>query len=135
MGSEKVVYVNREDPDYRTLRGWADKGMEIVNAPRPLAGQVSWEGPFRHGIFYVASEPGMAALVRGSTLGWDAMDAWPVRLVDNAYIEERVREHLAEAEMTMEDAIEGWGSLAEVARADGWPWYEDVLDRDTESRR
>ena len=29
----------------------------IYNAPRPLRGHMSWQGPFRHGIFYVAVAP------------------------------------------------------------------------------
>jgi len=29
----------------------------IMNAPRPLVGDASWEGDFRHGIFYVAIDP------------------------------------------------------------------------------
>src|SRR5690606_19744285 len=32
-----------------TVNGWA-----VVNAPRPLLGSVTWEGPFICGIFYAA---------------------------------------------------------------------------------
>ena len=30
---------------------------EIYNAPRPLYGHVTWQGNFRHGIFYAAIDP------------------------------------------------------------------------------
>ena len=132
---ERTVYVNREDPDFRHLRDWADAGLEIANAPRPLAGQKGWQGPFMHGVFYVASTPDMAALVRGGCMGWDALDAYPVRVVDNAFIQAQVQLHLDDAGMTLAEALECWEDMAGVAKADGWPWWQapgrtglDVLD-------
>ncbi len=29
----------------------------IFNAPRPLYGQITWQGEFKHGIFYAALDP------------------------------------------------------------------------------
>ena len=29
----------------------------IFNAPRPLLGDIEWQGDFRHGLFYVAIDP------------------------------------------------------------------------------
>ena len=73
---ERTVYGNREDPDFRHLRDWADAGLEIANAPRPLAGQKGWQGPFMHGVFYVASTPDMLHLDdAGMTLA-EALECW-----------------------------------------------------------
>ncbi|MEU7911397.1 hypothetical protein [Microbispora bryophytorum] len=38
-----------EHADDITAGGWA-----VVNAPRPLAGRMTWEGPFICGVFYAA---------------------------------------------------------------------------------
>ena len=33
-------------------------GWSVVNAPRPINGEMTWVGPlFRHGIFYAAGSP------------------------------------------------------------------------------
>jgi len=35
----------------------APEGWLIFNAPRPLYGQLEWQGDFKHGLFYVAVDP------------------------------------------------------------------------------
>lgn len=34
------------------------EGWPIFNAPRPLVGDISWQSEFRHGVFFVAIDPG-----------------------------------------------------------------------------
>ena len=53
---------------------------EVVNAPRPIPGLVTWEGTFRHGIHYAAG----LRTEFGSV--WDALDAWPCKLISNQEI-------------------------------------------------
>ncbi len=66
-------------------------GWLIGNAPRPISGQITWTGDFRHGIFYAA-----APEVPGGTFGWAADDAWLVEFITNEEIERRVDAKLAE---------------------------------------
>ncbi len=45
------------------LAAWAPpeaipEGWLVVNAPRPVGGEMTWEGEFRHGLFYAAAPPG-----------------------------------------------------------------------------
>lgn len=86
-------------------------GWMIVNAPRPLAGEKTWTGQFRHGVFYAAGPNQMPAGGRDReqavriVASWDADDAWPVVFTTNAEIEEHVRVRVAE---------HGYKSLDEV---------------------
>ena len=123
MSWQRTVYVNRNDPEFSQLVEWEEQGMEIVNAPRPLPAQHEWRGPFRHGVFYAASEPWMAEQIRPE---WDALHASSVEIVDNAEIKRKIEARMAEAGEDMAEILESWGSWPELARADGWPWYGGV---------
>ena len=82
-----VVLVNRaqwDGPDVPD--GWL-----IVNAPRPLLGEQTWTGQFRHGTFYAASPE-----IRGGSFGWKADDAWLVRFITDADVEQLVLAKFAE---------------------------------------
>lgn len=62
------------------IRFAQEEGALVVNAPRPLPGNKTWEGRFRCGIFYAAGE-----LDRFGR-EWAALDAKELRLVSNAQI-------------------------------------------------
>jgi len=44
-------------PPCSELVEYLEKGWIVYNAPRPLAGHATWQGQFRHGIFYAAVAP------------------------------------------------------------------------------
>lgn len=80
-----TVYVHRST--WSTPDG-VDPSWPVVNAPRPLAGEVTWDGEFRHGLFYAAG-PRRESL----QAEWDSSDAWPVVVVDNADVVRMVLEY------------------------------------------
>jgi hypothetical protein len=89
----------------------------IANAPRPLTGQLTWAGEFRHGTFYAA-----APTVPDGSFGWAADDAWLVEFITNDEISRRVFAHLAKHNVW---APEDLGmTLAEVAETMQLPWHE-----------
>jgi len=96
------------------------EGWSIVNAPRPLAGEKTWTGKFRHGIFYAAGPTSDERLARL----WEADDAWPVVFTDNAEIERRVMAKLAEYGYSTPDEISS--TVAEIAIGTlNLPWHEE----------
>ena len=118
------VLVNRAGWKRDLPGGWL-----VVNAPRPLMGEETWTGPFRHGIFYAAGPDPSA--VTGPDLeqaerrvaSWKSDDAWPVVFTSNEEIEERVLAKFAEY---------GYGSAGEagitvpdMAAEMGLPWHEE----------
>jgi len=90
-------------------------GWVVANAPRPIAGQVTWTGPFRHGVFYAA-----APEVVPGTFGWAADDAWLVDLITNDRIRELAMAKLAEYDFaSLEDADTTMEEMAAMLRL---PW-------------
>jgi hypothetical protein len=82
-----VIWINALDPcadEFRLLR---DKGLVVYNAPRPIPGDICWEGDFRNGKFYAAGD--RAKYGRD----WDENLALPVNIITNDEIERRVRFH------------------------------------------
>ena len=92
-------------------------GWLIVNAPRPLLGEVTWTGEFRHGVFYAASPEEHTGI-----FGWEADDAWRVRFTDNAAIEAVVLAKFAEYGYGSAD--DAGVTVAEQAECMGLPWFE-----------
>lgn len=70
-----------------------EPGWAIVNAPRPLPGRMTWDGPFRCGIFYAAGPPDDFDSLGES---WRQLDARRIALVDNADVERMARAYLIE---------------------------------------
>lgn len=97
----------------------------IVNAPRPLAGLVTWTGQFRHGIFYAAApwRPGGLGQHPAEWFGWTRDDAWPVEFITNAEIELRVLAKFAEYGYDSED--EAGVTIAEQAACMRLPWHAE----------
>lgn len=115
----KTLLVNVADWDGPAPEDSPD-GWLIANAPRPLAGPVTWTGEFRHGIFYAA-----APAIREGTFGWEADDAWLVEFVTDEQIRARVVAHLAERGYPPLEELEAEGlTVAEIAGPSlGLPWH------------
>ena len=62
------------------IRFAQEDGEIVVNAPRPLPGNKTWQGKFRSGVFYAAGDPEQYGAI------WQALDAKELRLVSNAQI-------------------------------------------------
>lgn len=94
------------------------EGYLIANAPRPLCGPITWQGEFRHGVFYAAAE----ASPEGSA-SWASDDGWLIEFITNAEIERRVSAKLAEYGYASADEISS--TVAEIAEGTlGLPWHD-----------
>jgi hypothetical protein len=82
-----AIWINALDPCAEEFRLLRNKGLCVYNAPRPIPGDICWEGDFRNGKFYAAGEH--------SKYGrdWTENLALPVNIVTNDEIERRVRFH------------------------------------------
>jgi hypothetical protein len=123
MSESNEVLVNVEQWDGPPLDGplFGD-GWVLVNAPRPLAGPVTWTGHFRHGTFYATGPgPGTEDGDRLAKL-WAADDAWPVVFTTNAAIEEAVLAKFAE--YGYGSAEEAGVTIAEQAACMQLPYVE-----------
>ena len=83
---EVVVNLATWSPPEPIPDGWL-----IVNAPRPIGGEITWEGEFRHGMYWAAAPADTA-----DRAGWEALDAWPVRFVTDNEIAAEVIRYLAD---------------------------------------
>ena len=86
----------RRDEVVVNLATWAPPqpipgGWLIVNAPRPIGGELTWEGEFRHGMYWAAAPADTA-----DRAGWEALDAWPVRFITDDQIAAEVIRYLAD---------------------------------------
>ena len=120
--SEHRVLVNVADWDGPELPdGWC-----VVNAPRPLLGERTWTGEFRHGIFYAAGPnrlpPGgfERSRAEGIVAQWAADDAWPVEFITDAEVEALVLAKFAEYGYASAD--EAGVTVAEQAACMGLPY-------------
>ena len=52
-----VRYVNKLREGAYEINRQNQMGLVVVNAPRPIPGEVTWEGPFITGLFYAAGLP------------------------------------------------------------------------------
>ncbi len=93
----------------------------IVNAPRPLSGVVTWDGRFRHGIFYAAAPHAPGGPDPFEYFGWRADDASQVVFITNADIEAQVNAKLAEYDTTL---TELGMTTADLAYDMQLPWHE-----------
>jgi len=124
----ETVLINRADPEFAEIVTAIDAGCEVANAPRPIyADRMIENGPWRRGRFYAIWDPkgpnsDLAEYVRAN---WQDMGAAEVVLTSNAEIEAAIKTRVEADGYTLEEIIESWGSMAEVAHADGRPWYEE----------
>lgn len=92
-------------------------GAVVMNAPRPLLGEPTWQGTFRHGAFYAATtDPELYRLNRRD-------DAHVVELVDNGEVRRRIDARLTAAGYTRDDTT----GIAddELAAMYELPWHEE----------
>jgi hypothetical protein len=93
-----------------------DADVIIWNAPRPLAGTHTWQGPFVCGVFYAAGPRDQYAQ------GNEALDAAEIRFVTNADVRALLVAQLAANGYTLDDYAEAGVSLAEAACLHHLPW-------------
>jgi hypothetical protein len=110
----------RRDEVVVNLATWAPPepipgGWLIVNAPRPVGGEITWEGEFRHGLFWAAA-PAAAA----GQFGWEAADAWPARFTTDDEIAAEVARYLADNGYSSAEAA--GATMEELARDLNLPW-------------
>ena len=104
--------VNRAD--WAAPDGVGDDWL-IANAPRPLDGEITWEGGFCHGRYYAAA-PASAAVMAG----WRAADARLVRFTTNEQITAEVSRYLADHGYA--SAEEAGVTIEDIARDLNLPW-------------
>jgi hypothetical protein len=108
-------------------------GWLIANAPRPLNGERTWQGQYRHGVLYAAmpADPGgdqwdrdrHAAILRS----WERNDARLVEFIDDAEIERRCLAKAAGYGYVDRAALEADGlTIADLAASSlQLPWRGD----------
>jgi hypothetical protein len=92
-------------------------GWQIVVAPRPIPGTVTWRGRWTHGDHYAAGpaeEFGEA---------WRGLDAWPVEFLTNDLIRDMLAAEAEELHQSLQELVEdAGGRIEDAARERGLPW-------------
>ena len=104
--------------------GLPDDAM-IVNAPRPLNGVTTWQGHFRHGVFYAAAPKVEGGPDPDEYFGWTRDDAWQIEFITDAEIKRRALAKAAEPRYGYADqaALEADGlTVADFADSLQLPW-------------
>lgn len=70
-----IIYLNSEELDVDS--SLLQSNWEIVNAPKPIPGEVVWQGKYRHGTFYAAGKKEVFGRM------WHYLDARLCKLVSN----------------------------------------------------
>ena len=115
------------------LAAWAPpqeipEGWLIVNAPRPVDGEKTWIGEFRHGEHWAA-----APAADAGRYGWQDADAWPVRFITDEQIAAAVARYLADNNY---DSAEAAGvTVEEAARDLGLPWSGQARQEPADAAR
>jgi hypothetical protein len=94
------------------LNRWA-----VYNAPRPIPGEIAFQSTFAHGIFYAAGP------LEKYVQAWADLDAWPVELITNLQIVDRLSVMAKERGTTLAEVIE-YTELPALARQCGFPWHD-----------
>jgi hypothetical protein len=89
---------------------------KVVNAPRPILGEVRWAGAFGHGTFYAAGPAEQYART------WESDDAWEVVRMTNFDITEKLVGILLEAGTSLATVVDEGTPVAKVARWYNLPW-------------
>jgi hypothetical protein len=112
----ETILVNVEDLGRLEIPQAVKAGWVIANAPRPLIGDVTWQGPFMHGVFYAA-----APELRTGSFGWKADDACLLQVTTNAELQAQLQAKLDDYGTTLEEVGMTW---AEFAGSYSMPWHE-----------
>ena len=57
MGNNRVLFVEGFNDIPGKIADYLARGWTVYNAPRPILGHDTWQGDFRHGVFYAAVAP------------------------------------------------------------------------------
>lgn len=96
------------------------EGWVIANAPRPILGPMTWQGEFRHGVFYAA-----APEVLAGPSGWRADDACLIVFISNEAIGKRIARKAADLGYADLAAMEDDGITVEtMAGSMQLPWHQ-----------
>lgn len=120
MKFKETIYINNpgqpfgEHTTIIALNHW-----QVVNAPRPIPGMVTWQGDFRHGIFYAAGP------IEQFGQSWNELDAWPVEAITNLQIVEKVKAMCEERDTTLAEVLDSFdGDWYRLAAACEFPWKQ-----------
>jgi hypothetical protein len=92
-------------------------GWQIVVAPRPIPGTVTWRGRWTHGDHYAAG-PGESFAET-----WGGLDAWPVEFLTNDIIRDMLAAEAEELHLTLQELVDDAGGRIEDAASErGLPW-------------
>lgn len=124
----RIVYLHRSEIDAAPLtddqraRILTNEHYGIYNAPRPMYGPISWEGPFNHGVYYVAVDSAQMASAAVN------LDGWPVHIVDDADIRRLVSVEIESVIRTEQLATESeMAARLRTVGSDLWIWYRENL--------
>jgi len=92
---ENIIYFNAKE-GFGIDHNLIQDGWEVMNAPRPIPGQIVWQGTFRHGIFYAAGSKEEFGRL------WHYLDAYPCKLISNEEIIERAKAFCLHHKKTLE---------------------------------
>lgn len=112
-------------PEWPSERPTPGDEWAVWNAPRPLVGEQTWNGPFAHGVFYAAHRRG-APYFADVEAANAAADGWPVVLITDAEIRAAVVAALAEYGYTLDSCGPAGIDPADVADGMGLPWNQEV---------
>lgn len=118
----RIIFINAERPfgeHTEVVRAKVAAGeWEVVNAPRPIPGELTWLGDCRHGTFYAAGDP---ARFENALMGWSALDAWYVQEIDNDEIRRRLEALAAERRIPLQKILDVT-PIGDLAAEYGYPW-------------
>lgn len=121
MSAPATIYVNADQPFGEHSGTIERKGWAVANAPRPIPGEVTWQGDFRHGVFYAAGD----LFMYGNS--WASLDAWPVVPITNQEVLSKLEAYCAENGVEFAEALAEYpyeGDIAQFAEDCGFPWRE-----------
>ncbi|MFF0770904.1 hypothetical protein ACFYUK_18610 [Nonomuraea wenchangensis] len=111
------------------MPGWGEhdhlirtKGLAVVNAPRPVAGNLTWTGEFRHGRYYAAGN------LQQMAEGWHADDAVLLVEITPQAVVRKIGRYIADHGYTLEEIANAYeGAIGDTAHEMGLPWDESWL--------
>jgi hypothetical protein len=92
---ENIIYFNTKE-GFGIDSSLLQDGWQVMNAPRPIPGQIVWQGTFRHGIFYAAGSKEEFGRL------WHYLDAYPCKIISNEEIIEMAKTFCLRHKKTLE---------------------------------
>lgn len=115
------ILMNSEDEPFpeqpEILSRARTSGGQIVVAPRPIPGTVTWRGRWTHGDHYAAGSAEEFAET------WRGLDAWPVEFLTNDHIRDMLAAEAEELHRSLQELVDdAGGRIEDAARERGLPW-------------